>query len=298
MLIDAHIHIWNRDMLPDEAVRNYLEPVRKFKELYGDIFDFGLDDEIPFSDYDSLKEGLTEMMDCARLDHAVVLATDFSLVNEGRMSNDEYMAWLHEQCQVDQRLLLFAGVDPNHRGAVGMLDRYHDRYEPVGVKVYPATGFFPDEARYEPYWKKIEDLGIPVTVHAGMALSPLDEKYCHPSFLKRVAENHPDIKIIVAHLGGKFHDELIPLMEACDNIYTDCSAQQGWMPDGKDMIRQKLDEITSRFPDRVVFGSDFPLYENHTTCSRFIEMIRSMEFGNDRSKEKLLGSNMARVLGL
>jgi len=32
MLIDAHIHIWKREMLPDDAIRNYLEPVRKLKE--------------------------------------------------------------------------------------------------------------------------------------------------------------------------------------------------------------------------------------------------------------------------
>ena len=40
MLIDAHIHIWKRDMLPDDAIRNYLEPIRKLKELYGNLFDF------------------------------------------------------------------------------------------------------------------------------------------------------------------------------------------------------------------------------------------------------------------
>ena len=297
MLIDAHIHIWKRDMLPDDAIRNYLEPIRKLKELYGNLFDFGLDDEIPFADYDSFKEGLTEMMDCAKLDHAVVLATDFSLVNEGRMTNDEYMDWLYEQCQVDERLLLFAGVDANHKDAIEKLERYYDRHEPVGFKVYPASGFYPNDPKYEAYWSKIEELGLPVTVHAGMALAPLDEKYCHPTYLQSVAENHPDLKIIVAHLGGKFHSELFPLMEACENVYTDCSALQGWMPD-KDMVRQRLDSVTSRFPDRVVFGSDFPLYENHTTCSRFIELIRGMDFGNDRIKNALLGGNMARILGL
>ena len=285
-------------MLPDDAIRNYLEPVRKLKELYGDLFDFGLDDEIPFADYDSFKEGLTEMMDCAKLDYAVVLATDFSLVNEGRMTNDEYMQWLYDQCQVDDRLLLFTGVDANHKDAIEKIERYYDRYEPVGMKVYPASGFYPNDPKYEQYWSKIEELGLPVTVHAGMALAPLDEKYCHPNYLSAVAERHPDLKIIVAHLGGKFHDELIPLMQEHENVYTDCSALQGWMPDGKDTIRQRLDEVTSLFPDRVVFGSDFPLYENHTTCSRFIEIIRSLDFGNDGVKDKLLGDNMAHLLGL
>jgi predicted TIM-barrel fold metal-dependent hydrolase len=284
-------------MLPDEAIRNYLEPLKKLKELYGELFDFGLDDEIPFADYDSYNEGLTEMMDCANLDYAVVLATDFSLVNEGRMNNDEYIDWLYDQCQNDDRLLLFVGVDANHKDAVRKLEYYYDRYEPFGVKVYPASGFYPNDPKYDAYWNKIEELGLPVTVHAGMALAPLDEKFCHPSYLQTVAEKHPDTKMIVAHLGGKFHNELFPLMEACENVYADCSALQGWMPD-TETICQRLDSVTSRFPNRVVFGSDFPLYENHTTCSRFIELIRAMNFGNDRIKNALLGENMARILGL
>ena len=122
-------------------------------------------------------------------------------------------------------------------------------------------------------------------------------KFCHDLLGANLIKGDLQ-QYIVAHLGGKFHDELIPLMQEYENVYTDCSALQGWMPDGKDTIRQRLDEVTSLFPDRVVFGSDFPLYENHTTCSRFIEIIRSLDFGNDSVKDKLLGDNMARLLGL
>ena len=48
MIIDAHIHIWHRDMIPDKAIENYLEPLKKLKGMYGGVFDFGLDEEIPF----------------------------------------------------------------------------------------------------------------------------------------------------------------------------------------------------------------------------------------------------------
>ena len=46
MIIDAHIHIWHRDMIPDKAVENYLEPLKKISDLYDGVFDFKLDDEI------------------------------------------------------------------------------------------------------------------------------------------------------------------------------------------------------------------------------------------------------------
>ena len=298
MIIDAHIHIWHRDMLPDEAIRNYMEPIRRFKDLYGGILDLGLDEEIPFADYSYSMSESKEMLDACRMDHAVVLGTDFELVNEHRMTNDEYMDWLFEVCSVDDRYIPFISVDPNKKDAVESVERLVKRHSPRGIKMYPATGFYPDDPRYDAYWDTVDELGLVVTTHAGMALPPLDERYCHPSFFRRVAEGHPDMKIIIAHLGGKFYDELLPLMDACDNVYTDCSALQGWIPEDPSMVDRRLAEVSSRFPDRVVFGSDSPLYNERTTVGRFIDIIKEGKWGSEKVKRGILGDNMARIFGL
>ena len=53
MLIDAHLHMWERRCLPDEAVRRYLGPISKLKEFGLDgILDLKLDEDYPFPDYD------------------------------------------------------------------------------------------------------------------------------------------------------------------------------------------------------------------------------------------------------
>ena len=297
MLIDAHIHIWHRDMLPDEAIRNYMEPLRKFKDMYGGVLDLGLDDEKPFSDYLYSMSESKRMIDANDFDYVVVLGTDFELVNEHRMTNDEYMDWLFEICSVDDRYVPFISVDPNKGDdALRSIERLVKRYDPKGIKMYPATGFYPNDPKYDRYWDLVDDLGLVVTTHAGMALAPLDEKYCHPCFFADVAEKHPEMKIIIAHLGGKFHDELFPLMDEHENVYTDCSALQGWVPIDRSMINRRLDEVTSRYPDRVVFGSDNPLYE-HTPTQQFIRMIREGDWGTEKIKDDLLGNNMARLLG-
>lgn len=299
MLIDAHIHMWERRSLPDEAVLNYLEPVRVLKDLnLGEIFEFKKGEEYPFSDYDVPIEAPIHIMDVNRVDYAVVLGTDFGLVNEGRMSNDEYMDWLFTRCSVDDRFIPFIGVDANRKDACETIERYVKKYNPKGIKVYPASGFYPDDEKYEKYWKTIDDFGLVVTTHAGMALPPLDEKYCHPKFFKKVAEKHPDMKIIIAHLGGKFHDEIFPLMDECDNVYTDCSALQGWIPDDRSMIGRRLNSMTSRYPGRVVFGTDFPLYDELWSMSQFIDIIKEGDWGTEKIKEDLLGNNMAKVLGV
>ena len=106
------------------------------------------------------------------------------------------------------------------------------------------------------------------------------------------------MKNIIAHLGGKFHDELFPLMDACDNVYSDCSALQGWFAEDRTMIGKRLHDSMSRYPDRIVFGSDMPIYEFALSSGQFIRIINEGDWGTERMKEDLLGNNMARILGL
>ncbi|MCL2607635.1 MAG: amidohydrolase family protein [Methanomassiliicoccaceae archaeon] len=286
-------------MLPDLAIKNYLMPLLEHADQLDGFMDFDLDHEIPFFDYSVPMEEVRETLDVNRIDKAIVLATDFELINEGRMSNEEYIDWLYDTCSSDDRLEPFIGVDPN-RGAEGlkMIDRLMKKYEPKGIKMYPATGFYPDDEKYSKYWDLVDDHGLIVVTHAGMALPPLDEKYCHPVNMMDVAEKHPDMKIIIAHLGGKFHDELFEVMDRCDNVYTDCSALQGWLPSEPEAVMSRLKETTGRYPERVVFGTDFPLYDTRFSTMQFIRLINEGDWGTQRMKENLLGNNMAKVLGI
>jgi predicted TIM-barrel fold metal-dependent hydrolase len=299
MRIDSHVHIWHRKMLPDLAIKNYMAPLLEYADQFDGFMDFDLDADSPFWDYAAPVGELMESMSINSIDRSIVLATDFELVNEKRMSNEEYTEWLHGMCSQDPRLEMFIGVDPN-RGASGikMVERFAKKYESRGIKVYPATGFFPDDGKYSEYWELINDLGLVVVTHAGMALPPLDEQYCHPLNMTAVAERYPDMKIIIAHLGGKFHNELFELMDRCDNVYTDCSALQGWLPSEPAIVLSRLRDTVGRYPKRVVFGTDFPLYDTHYSTMQFIRLINEGDWGTERMKEDLLGNNMARVLGL
>ena len=298
MRIDAHVHMWERRSLPDLAVKNYLAPVKMLDDLgLKDAFDFKLDDpDFPFPDYDEKVEMYTEVMDANNIDRMIILPIDFGLVNEHRMTNDEYMEWTMQRCSTDDRFVPFISVDPNRQDAVEMLNRYFRRYSPKGIKVYPATGWYPDDPKFDDFWRTIDDMGLIVTTHTGMALPPLDERYCHPSRLDRVAGRYPDMKIIVAHLGGKFHGELFPLMDAHDNVYSDCSALQGWWAEDKSMIYKRLHDCVTRYPDRIVYGSDIPIYEFAVSSFQFIRLINDGDWGTEKMKTDLLGDNMARLL--
>jgi len=299
MIVDAHVHLWNRRMLPNEAVKRYLEPLREMEEALKPFFDFNLDGDYAFDDFSISAEELIKEMKGSGVDKAVILSTDFELLNDSELGNEEYTTMLFEECSAFDELIPFISVDPN-RGEDGlrMVEDMVKRYAPLGIKVYPATGFYPDAERYRDYWELIDDLGLVVLSHAGMAMEPLDEKYCRPCFFRDVAERHPDMRIIIAHMGGKFHDELPPLMREMPNIYTDCSALQGWLPKRPDMAHSRLEAMCGEFPDRVLFGSDFPNYEIRFSTLQFINLIREGEWGDAGTKEKLLGKNISRILGL
>ena len=290
--------MWNRKTLPDQAILSYLEPILKFQDTYGHLFDLGFEDGMPFPDYEVPVDTIIDIMNRNSMDGMVVLATDFELVGGNRMSLDEHMDWLFQRCSVDDRFHPFIGVDPNRPDAPAIIERLVKRYSPIGIKMYPAVGFYPDEERMDAYWRMVDDLGLLVVTHAGMALEPLDEKYCHPSMMQKVAERYPDTNFIIAHLGGKYHEELFPLMEACDNVYADCSALQGWVPNDITMIRRRLDDSLSRFPDRIVFGSDFPLYDEMFSMKQFIEEIDKRDWESDRVRDDFFGGTMARLMGI
>jgi len=73
---------------------------------------------------------------------------------------------------------------------------------------------------------------------------------------------------------------------------------QGWVPNDITMIRRRLDDSISRFPDRIVFGSDFPLYDEMFSMRQFIEEIDKRDWESDRVRDDFFGGTMARLMGI
>lgn len=295
MIIDAHTHLWERAMIPTEAVRAYLEPVRNMETH----FELDFEEDYIFPDFSIRPETLVSTMKASGIDLAVVLPVDLGLIGETRIGIEEFLNWLNEECMPYDELLPFIGVDPN-RGdeAIQLMERMVKKWGNKGVKVYPATGFYPQDEKLLRFWEAVDDLGLIVTTHAGMALGPLKEDYCHPSFFDKVADRFPDTKFIIAHLGGKFMDETFDLMANRDNVYTDCSALQGWLPKQPEVVLARMKEAADRYPDRLIFGTDFPYFEIRYPTSLYVELLKKNDWAPESVKAKVFGGTMAKILGL
>lgn len=281
-------------MLPDSIIRVYLEPLLA---LDG-IFDLSKDREEDWPMTEVFPVNLIESMDSAGVDRTVILPLDFGMVEEPEVGVEAYNRWAFESCEpYGDRLIPFIGVDPNRgAAATALIESCVKKYDARGIKIYPATGFRPNEERLADFWDMLDEYNLVVVTHSGASWGPLDEECNHPIFYREVASRHPALKVVIAHLGGKWRSETYELAGEFDNVFADCSAIQGWLPSEPDVAKARLAEATSRMPGRVVFGSDWPLFDLSYPYSNWVRFVSEEDWGSEEAKERLLGGTMMRIL--
>lgn len=281
-------------MLPDGLLRAYLEPLLALDGLM-DMSEDRLN-AWPMSQVTDVQ--LLEEMTTAGIDRSIILPLDFGMAESAKVGPEEYNDWVFERCsQSDGRLIPFVGVDPQ-RGetAIRLVNKYVNGFDAQGVKIYPGTGFYADEGRLRPFWDLVDDLGLIVTTHAGAAWGPLEEDFNRPSRFADVLEKHEKMRLVIAHMGGKFRKEMYELLARFPNAYTDISALQGWLPSNPEVAEARLREAVSVIEDRMLFGSDWPLFDLAYSHANWVRFLKETPWGNDTQKEKLLHGNAQRLL--
>lgn len=107
-------------------------------------------------------------------------------------------------------------------------------------------------ARMYPLYAKCVELDVPVSLQVGHVLEGMPSEHGRPMDLDRVACDFPTLKIVGAHTGWPWVDELISLCYKWDNIYFGVDA---WMPKylNKDIVHF-MDSRMGR--DRVLWGTN------------------------------------------
>ena len=132
-----------------------------------------------------------------------------------------------------------------------------------GIKMHPDTQLFNiDDERLFPMYDMVRGK-IPVMLHMG------DKRYgySHPARLRRVLQLFPGLEVIAAHFGGYSMYDI-----AYENLHDmDCvmDISSSLMFLDKDSA-VKL--IRAYGPERLVFGSDFPLWDPKVEVQRFLSL--------------------------
>jgi predicted TIM-barrel fold metal-dependent hydrolase len=142
-----------------------------------------------------------------------------------------------------------------------------------------------DSPCVDPVMELARELGIPATIHSGSPLSG-----CSPVYIGELASRHPDVTIIMDHMGYREWVHLaVEAAVANPNIYLGTTLIAAAEP-----IRIKNIVLDGEIgADRIVFGSNSP----DGLATHGVDGIR--ETGFEPADEALiLGKNLAEIYGV
>ncbi|PLS15414.1 4-hydroxyphenyl-beta-ketoacyl-CoA hydrolase [Bacillus sp. M6-12] len=227
---------------------------------------------------------------------AVLLATDFR-TNQGLppVSNDHVAEAVKNYPDV---FLGFGSVDPwMGKIAVQEVERAVKELGLIGIKFQQACqAFYPNDRRFYEIYEMCQSLQIPVLFHMGTtgigAGTPggmgVRLKYTRPIYIDDVAADFPELKIIGAHPGWPWHEELLAIAVHKSNVYIDLS---GWAP--KYIPPIVIQYANSVLQDKVLFGSDWPML----TPERWMKEFESLDI-KEEVKPKIYLENAKRLFNL
>ncbi|HEX7593258.1 MAG TPA: amidohydrolase family protein [Anaerolineae bacterium] len=278
MIVDFHVHIGRSEMWKpwvfEWAVNNLNEADR------------ALGPEHILNSVAASKETLEKHLDECGVDYAVILAEE-SPITTGITPND----YVRDFCRGSARLIPFCSVNHYlHDRPAQELERFVTQEGFRGIKLYPTyEHFYTNDRELYPMYAVAQSLNIPVMVHTGSSVfRGAKLKYGDPLALDDVAVDFPNLKIVMAHSGrGFWYDRAFFLARLHENVYMEIA---GLPP-------QRLLEYFPEFErnaDKIIFGSDWP---GMPYIQRNIELFRKLPL-KESTKEKVLGGNAAKVLGL
>ena len=154
-----------------------------------------------------------------------------------------------------------------------------------GLKLHPDMQLCQsDDERLFPIYERCCEKGLPVLIHCG----DKTRDYSHPRHLRRALDRYPELTVIAAHMGGwSLWDEAYEYLGPT-NCYLDISSSTMFMP-----AEQVVTYIRAFGAHRVLFGTDFPVWEPATEVNTFLSLPLS-----DEEKEMIASGNAKRLLSI
>jgi predicted TIM-barrel fold metal-dependent hydrolase len=166
-----------------------------------------------------------------------------------------------------------------------------------GFKFHPPDqGFYPSGRKYHRIWEVLQAGNKPVMFHVGFTVLGANTDggkgialdYGRPIHLDTLARNFPRMKIVAAHPGWPWQEELLAVLTHKKNVYVDTS---GYLAEQLPEIFQRA--IRGRLQDKALFGTDFPYVDLEKALLSLEKLALS-----DTVKEKILLSNARALFGL
>lgn len=263
MIIDFHTHCF-----PDKIAEKAVE---KLSFLSG-----GLKYHT-----DGTVNGLKTSMEKGGVDISVVLniATN---AHQQKSVND-----FAKQIDNEQNIVAFGSVFPFAEDAFEQLE-YIKELGLKGVKLHPDyQGFFVDDEKIKPIYKKISELGLITVFHAGNDYGFAPPYGATPERIERALKWF-ESPVVAAHWGGINCNEGVIEHLCSKDIYFDTSFGYSMMPR---YYAQKI--IEKHGTDKILFGTDTPWH----TAEMELTLLNNLGLG-DSDMQKIKSLNAKKLLGI
>jgi hypothetical protein len=228
---------------------------------------------------------------------AILVALDLeTTVGTPPCSNDFVSAM--QKRYPDRIIQAWAAVDPfKGQQAIGEATRAIQELHMLGFHFHPIVGHFAvNDRRIYPLFEVINELNVPVLIDVGTtgmgAGMPggmgAKLRHAHPSAIDELAADFPNLKIVAAHPGWPWVDEMTAVALHKGNVFWEVS---GWAP--KYFPPQLKTDIRGRLKDKIMFGSDYPSMPH----ARLLREWGELGYADD-IMERVFHGNAERVLGL
>lgn len=189
---------------------------------------------------------------------------------------------------MSDRLMCFGSVHPGAEDVFDELERIKS-LGLKGVKLHPDyQGFFANEDRLLPIYRKCAELGLPVILHAGLDALSVDCIRCTPEMSADILKNVPEMTLILAHMGGN---------ELWDDVEKYLVGKKVWFDmafaDGNISDEQAMRIIGNHGTDRILFASDCPWH----APSREKAMLERLPL-TESEREDISHRNAERLLNI
>lgn len=146
-------------------------------------------------------------------------------------------------------------------------------------KIHVQVGeFHLDDPLLDPVWGALADAGTPIVVHAGSG--PVGNEFTGPRSLAAVLARHPQLAVIVAHMGAPEYADFLALAEEYDRVRLDTTMVfTDFFGEAADDYPLDLKPRLRDLQTKVLFGSDFPTIPYPYVTG--LEGLRRLEFGDD-----------------
>lgn len=158
-----------------------------------------------------------------------------------------------------------------------------------GFKLLPSYQYFyPNDPMLYPFYEYVQSLGMPIMFHTGTSVFQGSRiKYADPLLLDDVADEFPNLNILMEHGGRTFwYDRAAWLISKYKNMHIGIAG----------IATKHLPKYFPRleqYGDRFIFGSDWP---GVADIRGLIEKIYALPYSNE-TKEMILYKNAERLLG-